>query len=78
MMILKTKQLMKAFGGLKAINKIDFELKQGEIRVIIGPNGSGKSTFFNLVSGVMIQILEATLNSMDMTLLINQLMKLVH
>ena len=52
MMILKTKQLMKAFGGLKAINKIDFELKQGEIRGIIGPNGSGKSTFFNLVSGV--------------------------
>ena len=49
MMILKTKQLMKAFGGLKAINKIDFELKQGEIRGIIGPNGSGKSTFFNLV-----------------------------
>ena len=52
MMILKTKQLMKAFGGLKAINKIYFELKQGEIRGIIGPNGSGKSTFFNLVSGV--------------------------
>lgn len=52
MILLKTKNLMKAFGGLKAINKIDFELKQGEIRGVIGPNGSGKSTFFNLVSGV--------------------------
>ena len=43
---------MKAFGGLKAINKVDFELPKNEIRGIIGPNGSGKSTFFNLVSGV--------------------------
>ena len=51
-MLLKTKNLMKAFGGLKAINKVDFELPAGEIRGIIGPNGSGKSTFFNLVSGV--------------------------
>ena len=51
-MLLKTKKLMKAFGGLKAINKVDFELPANEIRGIIGPNGSGKSTFFNLVSGV--------------------------
>ena len=47
-MLLKTKKLMKAFGGLQAINKIDIEVPQGEIRGIIGPNGSGKSTFFNL------------------------------
>ena len=51
-MILKTKQLSKSFGGLKAINKVDFELPKNEIRGIIGPNGSGKSTFFNLVSGI--------------------------
>ena len=44
-MLLKTKKLMKAFGGLKAINKVDFELPKNEIRGIIGPNGSGKSTF---------------------------------
>ena len=50
-MLLKTKKLMKAFGGLKAINKVDFELPKNEIRGIIGPNGSGKSTFC-LVSGV--------------------------
>ena len=42
-MLLKTKKLMKAFGGLKAINKVDFELPANEIRGIIGPNGSGKS-----------------------------------
>ena len=51
-MILKTKQLSKSFGGLKAINKVDFDLPKNEIRGIIGPNGSGKSTFFNLVSGI--------------------------
>ena len=51
-MILKTKQLTKSFGGLKAMDKVDFELKKNEIRGIIGPNGSGKSTFFNLVSGI--------------------------
>ena len=51
-MLLKTKQLSKSFGGLKAMNKVDFELPKNEIRGIIGPNGSGKSTFFNLVSGI--------------------------
>ena len=48
-MILKTKQLTKSFGGLKAMDKVDFELKKNEIRGIIGPNGSGKSTFFNFL-----------------------------
>ena len=43
--VIKNKKLMKAFGGLKAINKVDFELPANEIRGIIGPNGSGKSTF---------------------------------
>ena len=50
-MILKTKQLSKSFGGLKAINKVDFELPKNEIRGIIGPNGSGKTTLFNLIAG---------------------------
>ena len=51
-MLLKTNQLTKSFGGLKAMNKVNFELPKNEIRGIIGPNGSGKSTFFNLVSGI--------------------------
>lgn len=44
--------LSKSFGGLKAIDEIDFDVEDGEIRGLIGPNGSGKSTFFNLISGV--------------------------
>ena len=51
-MLLKTENLSISFGGLKAINKVNFELESNEIRGIIGPNGSGKSTFFNLVSGI--------------------------
>ena len=51
-MLLRTENLTKHFGGLKAVDGIDFELETGEVRGLIGPNGSGKSTFFNLVSGI--------------------------
>jgi branched-chain amino acid transport system ATP-binding protein len=51
--ILRTEGLTVRFGGLVALNKIDFELRHGEIRAIIGPNGAGKSTFFNCLTGVM-------------------------
>ncbi|MHB1651721.1 MAG: ABC transporter ATP-binding protein [Desulfitobacteriaceae bacterium] len=50
-MLLTTKALTKNFGGLTALNKVDFEIEEGEIVAIIGPNGAGKSTFFNLISG---------------------------
>lgn len=50
--ILQVRGLSKSFGGLKAIDNIDFDVEDGEIRGLIGPNGSGKSTFFNLISGV--------------------------
>ncbi|SVC78106.1 uncharacterized protein METZ01_LOCUS330960, partial [marine metagenome] len=40
-MILKTENLSKHFGGLLAVNNIDFELEESEIRGLIGPNGSG-------------------------------------
>ncbi len=50
-MLLKTKALTKNFGGLTALNKIDFHIEDGEIVAIIGPNGAGKSTFFNVISG---------------------------
>jgi branched-chain amino acid transport system ATP-binding protein len=41
------------FGGLTALNGVNFEVKPGEIRAIIGPNGAGKSTFFNCLTGVI-------------------------
>jgi len=50
--IIQTKKLKKQFGGLVAVNEVDFVLEQGEIRGLIGPNGSGKTTLINLISGV--------------------------
>lgn len=51
-LLLQVAGLSKHFGGLTAIDNIDFDVDDGEIRGLIGPNGSGKSTFFNLISGV--------------------------
>lgn len=51
MAFIKLEGLTKQFGGLTAVNKVDFEIEKGKITAIIGPNGAGKSTFFNLISG---------------------------
>lgn len=51
--ILQVESLTKKFGGLVAIDNVDFELPKGELRAIIGPNGAGKTTFFNLISGLL-------------------------
>ena len=50
--ILETKNLTMEFGGLTAVDKINFNVNQGEIVALIGPNGAGKTTFFNCVTGV--------------------------
>lgn len=50
-MFLETKNLTKRFGGLVAVNSVDFSIEKGKINAIIGPNGAGKSTYFNLISG---------------------------
>lgn len=49
--LIKLKGLTKRFGGLTAVDNVDFEIKKGKITAVIGPNGAGKSTFFNLISG---------------------------
>ena len=51
--ILRTEALTVRFGGLTALNRVDFAVGRDEIRAIIGPNGAGKSTFFNCLTGVL-------------------------
>ncbi|MDO9416140.1 ABC transporter ATP-binding protein [Pararhizobium sp.] len=49
--LLSTSGLSRNFGGLKAVDNVDFTLQTGEIRALIGPNGAGKTTFVSLLSG---------------------------
>ena len=49
--LLETSGLCKHFGGVKALDQVDFSLAKGELRCLIGPNGAGKSTFFKTVTG---------------------------
>jgi branched-chain amino acid transport system ATP-binding protein len=51
--VLRIERLTKRFGGLTAVNAVDFVLPGGELHAIIGPNGAGKTTFFNLISGFL-------------------------
>ncbi|MCG8354797.1 MAG: ATP-binding cassette domain-containing protein [Kiloniellales bacterium] len=49
--LLETRRLSKSFGGVHAVDGVDFRLRSGELRCLIGPNGAGKSTFFKLLTG---------------------------
>jgi len=51
MSLLKVVGLGKSFGGVKAVDGIDFDLHAGELLALIGPNGAGKSTTFNMING---------------------------
>jgi branched-chain amino acid transport system permease protein len=51
--ILETRGLTRTFGGLVAVDRVDFTVREGEIRAVIGPNGAGKTTLFNLITGVL-------------------------
>lgn len=51
--ILEVKNLTRRFGGLVAVNTINFSVNEGEILSIIGPNGAGKSTLFKLISSFL-------------------------
>jgi branched-chain amino acid transport system ATP-binding protein len=50
--LLRTENLFKSFGGVKAVDRLNFALAAGELRCLIGPNGAGKSTLFGLLSGL--------------------------
>ncbi|ADG06096.1 ABC transporter ATP-binding protein [Kyrpidia tusciae] len=52
MNVLEVRGVGKQFGGLVALDKVDFDVRKGSITAVIGPNGAGKTTFFNLVTGV--------------------------
>jgi branched-chain amino acid transport system ATP-binding protein len=52
MELLKVENVTKRFGGLTAVNHMNFEIHSGESIAIVGPNGSGKTTLYNVISGV--------------------------
>ncbi|VVE45478.1 Xylose import ATP-binding protein XylG [Pandoraea communis] len=52
--LLKVRQLLMQFDGLKALNQVDLTVKRGTIHGLIGPNGSGKSTMMNVLTGIYV------------------------
>mgnify|MGYP006283915795 FL=1 len=52
MLILDTKEVVKRFGGLTAVNRVSMQVEEGEVYGLIGPNGAGKSTFVNSIAGL--------------------------
>ena len=51
-MILEVQGLTRYFGGVRALDGVDFRIGRGELAGIIGPNGSGKTTLFNVITGI--------------------------
>src|SRR5437867_3603654 len=50
--VLKLDNISLAFGGVKALSDISFDVREHEMRAIIGPNGAGKSSLLNVINGV--------------------------
>ena len=50
--VIDIKALTMTFGGLKAVDQVDLDVREGEIVGLIGPNGAGKTTFFNCITGI--------------------------
>lgn len=49
--LIETRALTRDFGGLRAVDRVDFGLAEGGVHAVIGPNGAGKTTFVSLISG---------------------------
>jgi branched-chain amino acid transport system ATP-binding protein len=49
--LLRVENVSLAFGGVKALDDVNFDIRKGEIRAIIGPNGAGKSSMLNVING---------------------------
>lgn len=66
--LLEARGLTRHFGGLKAVDGVDFDLAKGEIHALIGPNGAGKTTFVSLLSGrVPVQVGSIRFQGKDIT-----------
>lgn len=66
--LLKASGVTMQFGGLKAVDNVDMEIRKGAIHALIGPNGAGKTTFFNVVSGIYVPTSgSVTLEGQDIT-----------
>ena len=50
--LLEARNVSLAFGGVKALSGVSFDIREGEVRAIIGPNGAGKSSLLNVINGV--------------------------
>ena len=53
MALLEIRQLVKDFGGVRAIDRLDLDVEEGQIVGVIGPNGAGKTTLFNAITGMI-------------------------
>ena len=53
-LLVKSRGVTKRFGGLLAVNSVDFDIPRRAIVSLIGPNGAGKTTFFNMITGAYV------------------------